>query len=72
MFAVLGLGMQELTILILVALMMFALPIIAVILALTLARNADHGMKQEALEELEEEVEHLRKEVERLRIGPGD
>jgi hypothetical protein len=72
MLAFFGLGVQELTILALVGLLMFAVPVIAVILALTLTRRADRGRKQDELEELEEEVEQLREEVERMKVGPGD
>jgi hypothetical protein len=72
MLAFLGLGIQEWTILALAGLLMFALPVLAAILALALTRKADRGREHDELVELEEEVEHLREEVERMKVGPGD
>jgi cell division protein FtsB len=69
MFAIFGLGLQEIVILLVIGLLFVGGPILAVVVALSLTRRSDRAGNPDAVAELRAEVERLREEVERLKRG---
>jgi ubiquinone biosynthesis protein UbiJ len=69
MFAIFGLGPQEIVILLLMGLMSVGGPVLAVVVALYLTRRSEGTVNPDAVAELRAEVERLREECERLKKG---
>lgn len=68
MFAFIGgLGLPELIVLLVVAVMFIGGPVLAVVLAVSLSRRSGRAGDARAIAELRAEVERLRAEVERLK-----
>lgn len=64
-----GLGAQEIIILLVVGLMLVGGPTLAIVVALSFARNSAGNAQRDPVADLRAEVRQLREEVERLKKG---
>lgn len=69
MFAVFGLGISEIIVLAIVGLLIFGVPILAILIALAASKQSKRAAPVNEVALLRAEVQQLREEVDRLKQG---
>ena len=69
MFAIFGLGTEEIIILGIIGVLMLGVPLVAIFIAMSASRQARASENSGAVAQLREEVQRLREEIERLKKG---
>ena len=69
MFAIFGLGIGEITVLGIIAVLMLGVPLAIVFIAMSASRRGQESANLSEVAQLREEVQRLREEIERLKKG---